>query len=248
MGFCKGVRLVAGLVVVVVGMGCGGSESDRPERSTREEAGGVLVRRPEIKREAWRKELAAQVQAGQARAAYATWEAASPSFKVSEPRLGARVMEARAHECLSMKAYDCVVESVELARYLDASRPSAELQAAVATELRAEAKKLEREVKRSQGPDRVASATAAASVWDMWSTVTRKPEPVTARRMESIASAADATADPGPRAEGSRASPLEGDQMPPYRTCCMHCSKGCPCGNSCISCSKVCRKGRGCAC
>jgi hypothetical protein len=228
-------RLAAGLVgVIVVGMGCGRSDGDRRARSTAQGSARTTVRRPEVKRDAWRQELVAQVQAGQARAAYATWEAASPSFKVSEPRLGARVMEARAHDCLSTKAYDCVVESVELARYMDASLPSKELQAAVATELRAEARKLEREVKRATGPDRAASAAAAASVWAMWSTVTRRPQPLTARRMETIAAMDEAEAARR-AAAATRESPREREMTPAYRACCKHCSKAC-------------RKGRGCAC
>jgi hypothetical protein len=236
MGFRLGKRsrLAAGLVVVVVATGCSGSGSEVPARSTREGQAGAPVGRPDVKREAWRKELIAQVQAGQARAAYATWEAASPSFKVSEPRLGARVMEARAHDCLSTKAYDCVVESVELARYLDASLPSKELQAAVATELRAEARKLEREVRRSTGPDRAASAAAAASVWAMWATVTRRPQPPTARRMETIAAMDEAEAARR-AAAASRESPREREMTPAYRACCKQCAKGC-------------RRGRGCAC
>ncbi len=247
--FGKRGRLAAGLVgVIVVGMGCGRSEADRQARSAPEALGRSPARRPEVKREAWRRELVAQVQAGQARAAYATWEAGSPSFKVSEPRLGARVMEARAHDCLSTKAYDCVVESVELARYLDASLPSKELQVAVATELRAEAKKLEREVKRATGPDRAASAAAAASVWAMWATVTRRPQPTTARRMETIAAMDEAESAGRAAAAESRESARAPDMTPFYRSCCKHCSKGCACGDSCISCSKVCRKGRGCAC
>lgn len=30
--------------------------------------------------------------------------------------------------------------------------------------------------------------------------------------------------------------------------CCMHCTKGVPCGNSCISAKKTCKSPRGCAC
>lgn len=48
-----------------------------------------------------------------------------------------------------------------------------------------------------------------------------------------------------------RASPKPGDSSVSQmksRACCMHCSKGVPCGNSCISATKTCRKPPGCAC
>jgi hypothetical protein len=33
-----------------------------------------------------------------------------------------------------------------------------------------------------------------------------------------------------------------------YASCCKHCSKGKPCGDSCISRDKECHKPKGCAC
>lgn len=53
-----------------------------------------------------------------------------------------------------------------------------------------------------------------------------------------------------PRPIASPPKPAKAKPAPavPQRTCCKHCRKGKPCGNSCIASHKVCHKGPGCAC
>lgn len=60
-------------------------------------------------------------------------------------------------------------------------------------------------------------------------------------------------ADLQAEARGARLSTIPMTPLPamPVRSadsCCKHCSKGQPCGDSCIAKDKQCRKGKGCAC
>ena len=249
-GSFGGVAAIA-IIVMMVAM-CTGAERS-PTRTARKPV-ALGVRGPAFAAEIWRGQIETQVDAGQGRAAYETWQNGAEALRRREATLGVRVMEARARECAAAREYACAVESMRLARGLDASWSSG-LRGDVAAELRAEARRHEREAERVAGSERAAAAGAAVAAWALWAEASGKQRPRSARRMERIAAAEQAVVETAEeRAEKERArlerARLERTQETDeaYRACCKHCTKGCPCGDSCISCSKVCHKRPGCAC
>jgi hypothetical protein len=143
--------------------------------------------------------------------------------------------EARAVECMEAEDWECAARELRAAGQPEATR------ARLVTALAAEAKRREKILKLARpGRDRLVAAQDAAAAWALWSEVSGKPLPASARRVAQAAVREEKAA--------ARQEAKDGRSFVPGRECCKHCTTGCPCGDSCISCAKQCHKGRGCAC
>lgn len=156
---------------------------------------------------------------------------------------GWRVYEARAVQCLEGKDWDCAATNLRAASELAAEPLTATRERLVAA-LEKEARSREKAVEHAKpGLDRLVAAQDAAAAWTLWSDVSGRPQPASAKRVSRIASREEAAAA---RRLKQRDAPRR--SVAPARECCQYCTTGCPCGDSCISCRKTCRKGPGCAC
>ena len=152
--------------------------------------------------------------------------------------------EARAIECIEAKDWECAASNLRAASD-KASQPPTATRERLATALAAEARAREKAISLARpGRDRLVAAQDAAAMWTLWSEVTGKPPPASARRVAKIVSREAAAAA---RRVGRDDAPPPGP-IAPARQCCVHCTTGCPCGDSCVSCSQRCRKAPGCAC
>ena len=154
--------------------------------------------------------------------------------------------EARAIQCMEAKDWECAAASLRAAGEAG-SPPATATRARLATALAAEAKSREKVLKDARpGRDRLVAAQDAAAAWALWSEVTGKPPPASARRISRIVSREEAAA--ARRSGRDDQPPPPSPVLAPARECCKHCTIGCACGDACISCSKPCHKGPGCAC
>lgn len=167
---------------------------------------------------------------------------ADPPPRAAE--MGGPAHEARAIECIEAKDWECAASNLRAASE-QASQPPTATRDRLATALAAEARAREKAISLARpGRDRLIAAQDADAMWTLWSEVTGKPLPASARRVRTIVSREAAAAA---RRAGRDDAPPPGP-IAPARQCCVHCTSGCPCGDSCISCSQRCRKAPGCAC
>lgn len=167
-----------------------------------------------------------------------------PTGQEPAPAQDDRQHEARANQCIAAKDWECAAVSLRAAEALG-SQPLTATRARLVASLEAEARSLEKAVEVARrGRDRLVAAQDAAAAWTLWSEVSGKALPASARRVSRVAAKEErAAAQKIPRTEGV---PVR--SFAPARECCKHCTTGCPCGDSCISCSKTCHEGPGCAC
>jgi len=175
----------------------------------------------------------------------AGWQTPPPGQEPA-PAQDDRQHEARANQCIAAKDWECAAASLQAAEALGSQRLTATRERLVAS-LEGEARSREKAMKYARpGRDRLVAAQDAAAAWALWSEVTGKPPPASARKISRIVSREEAAASR--RTGRDDQPPPPGPAFAPARECCKHCTTGCPCGDSCISCSKRCHKGPGCAC
>jgi hypothetical protein len=156
---------------------------------------------------------------------------------------GWQAYEARAVQCLEGKDWDCAATNLRAADQLTTEPLTATRERLVAA-LEAEARSREKAIEQAKpGRDRLVAAQDAAATWTLWSDVSGKAQPASAKRVAKIVAREEAAAARSPT---QRDAPRR--SVAPARECCRYCTTGCPCGDSCISCLKTCRKGPGCAC
>lgn len=142
--------------------------------------------------------------------------------------------EAEAIQCMQAEDWECAAREVRAAGEPDATR------ARLVKALAGEAKRREKILELARpGRDRLVAAQDAAAAWALWSEVSGRPLPASARGVSKAAAREERAAA---RQEAKES------HFTPERECCRHCTTGCPCGDSCISCAKTCHKGPGCAC